>query len=152
MIIGKSLEELKRYIGLNKNLDMAINYILKNDLLLSEAGKYVVDEGVSLIREDYEPRDIEKCYFEGHEKYLDIQIVLKGKEGFGYCDINNDNLRVTEEYNEDKDIKKYLGKPEFIFEMTEGSFAIVFPEDLHMPKIKLIDSYNVKKAVFKVKL
>ncbi len=153
MILGKNIGDLKTYLGISKNLDFAIQFILSHDLLTIEPGKYAIEnENISLIREDYEPRDIKKCYFEAHKKYLDIQIVLKGKEGFGYCYLNNPNLIVTDEYNDVKDVKKYNAKPEFVYEMTDGSFAIVFPEDVHMPKIKIVDNVFVNKAVFKVKL
>jgi len=153
MIIGNDTNELNRYIGISKNLDFAIHYILNHDLLLLQPNKYQLDDNeVILIREDYEVREIENCYFEGHESYLDIQIVLQGKEGFGYCHINNSDLKVTDAYNSDKDVKKYQARPEFIYEMNDGSFAVVFPEDLHMPKIKISQNLNVKKAIFKVKL
>ncbi len=152
MIIGKKLPELKRYLNINQNLDFAISHLLHNNLLLIEPGKYELNENVRLIREDYEPRDIEKCYFESYEKYIDVQIVLQGIEGFGYCHINNSSLIVTDGYNHEKDVKKYKGSAEFIFEMVDGSFAIVFPEDIHMPKIRLKQNVFVKKAVYKVKI
>ena len=31
---------------------------------------------------------MEECFFENHEHYLDLQIVLEGKELFGYTDIS----------------------------------------------------------------
>lgn len=153
MIIGKRFEELNRYIGSNNNLDTAIHFILNNDLSLFTPGKYPIDNtNFILIREDYQPRDLKKCYFENHKNHLDIQIVLSGKEGFGYSHKLNDHLIICDEYNNEKDVTKFMGKPEFIFEMTDESFAIVYPEDIHMPKIKLDDSTFVKKAILKVKL
>ncbi|MDF2698607.1 MAG: hypothetical protein K0Q49_163 [Haloplasmataceae bacterium] len=153
MIIGRELKELRNYYGHSKNLDFAIDFILGNDLITFGVGKQeLLGKEVTLSVEEYEPRDIEQCYFENHHKYLDIQIVLSGKEGFGYANVNNKDLQVTNAYNADKDIAKYALKPEFIFEMQTNSFAVVYPEDLHMPKIKLADSLQVKKAIFKVKL
>jgi biofilm protein TabA len=153
MIIGKKLSDLKNSKGISKNLDIAIDYILSNDLIALEPGRYSIkDSDVTLIREDYEPRSMDNCYFEGHQNFLDIQIVLSGQEGFGYIHIDNPALEVTQEYLADKDVAKYAATPELVFNMVDESFAIVFPEDIHMPKIKVVDNSFVKKAVFKVKI
>ena len=41
MIIGK-LKDLQRYKGLTENIDIAIDYVLNNDLLSLEKGTYVI--------------------------------------------------------------------------------------------------------------
>lgn len=152
MIIGK-LNELKMYLGLNKNLDKAINYVMTNDLNQIEKGKSSID-GVDLmvIREEYQPRPINQCYLEGHKNYIDLQIVLKGSEYFGYCNIDNPNLTVMSEYNPDKDVAKYDVLLETTYHMTDGSFAICYPNDLHMPKCQSENIEDVIKIIFKVKL
>ncbi len=151
MIIGK-LKDLQRYKGLTENIDIAIDYVLNNDLLSLEKGTYVIKEGaVKLIRDTYIARPLEECYFESHEKFLDLQIVLKGQEGFGYCDASEMGITVTAPYNPEKDVCKYSIEKYDLNILRDGAFALVFPEDLHMPKYD-IDGKTVEKAVIKIKL
>lgn len=149
MIIGK-LKDIGQYKGISSNLDNAIDYIVNTDLSALENGKSEIDgDRIKLIKDEYVARDFSDCYFEGHRKYIDIQIVLKGKEYFGYSDIKS--LQSGVEYNVEKDLEKFVGDLETKYLMSDNSFAIVFPEDIHMPKIKINDE-KVEKLVFKVKL
>lgn len=151
MILGK-LTDLKKYEALSVNFKTAIEYLLGHDLLSLGNGKISIDgDNVYLIRDSYQPREQAECFFENHQKYADLQMVLKGKEGFGYIDAAEATIQITESYNAEKDMAKYAAEPEFIYTLKEGTFAIVFPEDLHMVKIKREDS-DVEKVVIKIKL
>ncbi len=151
MIIGK-ITDLKKYEALSEHFKTAIDYLLGQDLLSLENGKYPIDgENVYLIRDSYEPREQEVCFFESHMLYADLQVVLKGKEGFGYIHKDQPSVQVTEAYNPEKDMAKYEANPELIYNLEAGSFAIVFPEDLHMVKVKVEPSF-VEKIVLKIKL
>lgn len=151
MIIGK-LKDIQRYKGLSKNIDTAIDYVLKTDLLKVEIGKHEIDgKNVYINRLSYIAKPIKDCAAENHKNYLDLQIVIKGSEGFGYANINNNTLKETISYNDVKDVTKYSCEDELIYAMTESSFALVFPEDIHKPVIKLSDS-TVEKAVIKIKI
>ncbi len=150
MIVGK-LKDLGRYKGINKNIDTAIDYVLNNDLLALPKGKTEVDgKNVYINRDTYIAKPLEECFFENHEHYLDLQIVLKGKEIFGYTDISNPTLQVTTPYNEDKDVTKYSASNTVFFTLEEG-FALVFNEDIHLAKCKANDEI-VEKAVIKIKI
>jgi YhcH/YjgK/YiaL family protein len=150
MIYGK-LEDLRRYTYVVPHLEHVVNYLENNDLENLEPGKYVVSEHVKLIRENYVARDIEKCYFENHEQALDVQIVLKGKEGFGYIHKSSKEYTETHPYNKEKDVTKYDATPKTVLTLESNDFAIVYNEDLHMPKIKMNEE-EVIKAVFKIYL
>lgn len=152
MIIGK-LKDLKRYKGLSKNIDKAIDYVLTTDLLKLEKGKYEIDgKNVYVTRDSYIAKEEKDCFFENHKEYIDLQIVLKGKEYFGYTDVSDKGLIVSEAYNKDKDICKYTKDAEnkILYVLEEG-FALVFPEDAHLPKMK-INNEIVEKVVIKIKL
>ena len=102
-------------------------------------------------RQRYIGKEYKDAAPETHRKYIDLQIVLRGREGFGYSHILNPSLKVTDPYNEEKDIEKYTVKDESLYEMTERSFALVFPEDVHRPAIKL-DEHFIEKVVIKIKI
>lgn len=104
MIIGK-LKNISRYKGISKNIDTAIDYILNNDLLALPKGKTIIDgDNVYVNRDTYVAKPLEDCFFENHEKYMDLQVVLKGQEYFAYTDISNPTLKVTTPYNPEKDV------------------------------------------------
>ena len=150
MIVGK-LKYLYRYKGISKNIDTAIDYVLNNDLLALPKGKHEIDgKNVFVNRDTYIAKPLEECFFENHENYLDLQIVLKGKEGFAYTDISNPSLEVTTAYNADKDVTKYSAKDAVFFTLEEG-FALVYPEDIHLAKLD-VDGQTVEKAVIKIKI
>ena len=149
MIVGK-LKDLKRYKGIHPNIDEAIDYVLNNDLKALPKGKTVVSENVYINRDTYVAKPLEECFFENHEHYLDLQIVLKGKELFGYTDISNPSLQVTTPYNEEKDVTKYSATEDTIYITLEEGFALVFNEDIHLAKAKVNDEL-VEKAVVKIK-
>lgn len=149
MIVGK-LKDLKRYKGIHPNIDEAIDYVLNNDLKALPKGKTVVSENVYINRDTYVAKPLEECFFENHEPYLDLQIVLEGKELFGYTDISNPSLKVTTPYNTEKDVTKYSATEDTIYITLEEGFALVFNEDIHLAKAKVNDEL-VEKAVVKIK-
>jgi len=151
MIIGK-LKDLKKYKGLSANLDKAIDYTLSNDLLALSEGKHEIDgKDIFVSRQSYVGKPLEEAKAENHQVYLDLQILLKGTEKFGYADVSNATLKETDPYNPDKDVAKYTCEDETLYTMTEGSFAIVYPEDIHRPQIKVNDE-TIEKAVLKIKI
>jgi YhcH/YjgK/YiaL family protein len=150
MIVGK-IKDLSTYKGISTSLDEAIDYVLNTDLLTLEIGKYVVSENVIVNRQRYFGKEFDVCAPETHKKYLDLQIVVKGSEGFGYAHIDNETLKIKEGYNEEKDVEKYTVKDEFIYVLKDGGFAIVFPEDVHRPGIR-IDDQEIEKVVIKIKI
>ena len=148
MIIGK-LKDLKRYRGLSKQIDEAIDYVLSTDLLSLDIGRYEISSDVIVNRQQYFGKL--DSFAESHKKYIDLQIVLKGQEQMGYADINNPNLTVMEEYNENLDLAKYYSIDECEHLMSEGSFALIFPEDVHRPGMK-VDEFLIEKAVLKIRV
>ena len=149
MIVGK-LKDLQRYKGLNKNLDKAINYILNNDLYNLKPGKNDIDNyNVFINRFSYMGTLESECFFEGHKNYLDIHILLNGCENFGYTDISE--LNQVTEYDSENDFMKFEGTVKNYIKLEVGDFVIVFPEDIHMPKLKINDE-KIEKVVCKVLL
>ncbi len=151
MIVGK-LRDIKRYKGISKNIDTAIDFVLNHDLMALPKGKTEIDgKNVYVNRDTYVARPLEECFFENHEHYLDLQIVLKGKELFGFTDITNPSLQVTTPYNSDKDVTKYSAAKDTVYFTLEEGFALVFKEDIHLAKGK-VDDELVEKAVIKIKV
>lgn len=150
MIVAK-LRDIARYKGISKNIDTAIDFVLNNDLMALPKGKTLIDgTNVYANRDTYVARPKEECFFENHEHYLDLQIVLKGQEVFGYTDISNQTLEVTTPYNTEKDVTKYSVKEGATYFVLDESFALVFKEDIHLAKCKANEDI-VEKVVIKIK-
>src|SRR5690606_34050086 len=146
-MIVDHISNLKKYEKLNPNIRVVVDFMSKTDLIKLPPGKTIIDEEVYVIRESYEPRDLDLCYFEGHKNYADIQLVLSGREALGYHykgDLKD--VKVTEPYNESKDFEKYEIKDFTRVVLEDGMFALVNPWDLHMPKLKIEDSRFVEKV------
>ena len=142
-------------IELGKNFDKAIKFLLENDLEKLPCAKGVEIDGKNVFytKEIYNTKPQEECKWEAHAKYADIQLVIKGREIFGYSNRNQTKLETITEYNSEKDIVFYNVETSSDIVLTDGMFAIVFPDDLHLPKKQYDNtSDEVMKIVVKVKL
>jgi biofilm protein TabA len=130
----------------------ALDYIHSHDLLALPVGKYEIDgTNVYLNRQSYLGKAPENVKIEGHDHYLDLQLVLKGKEGFGYVHKNRRGVAVSVPYDPLKDKTNYSGPLDGVITLQDGDFALVYPNDLHAPCLK-IDEKTIEKAVFKIKI
>lgn len=152
MVIANINDVKKEDFAYSKNIMKAIEFIQSYDLLSMESGKIIVDgDNVYINRSSYIGKDINDCKIEGHNNYLDLQLVLKGKEKMGYVDKRKEGLVVTNEYNIVKDKANYSGEVDGYITLRDGFFALVFPNDLHQPCIK-VDDNMIEKAVAKIKI
>ncbi|MDX1954798.1 MAG: YhcH/YjgK/YiaL family protein, partial [Chitinophagaceae bacterium] len=53
------------------------------------------------------------------------------------------------DYDDAKDVLFYNDKPDTFFQLSDGQFAIFFPEDVHAP---MIGEGDIRKLVIKVKI
>ncbi len=149
MIYGE-LKELKFYKGISENLDKAIECI-ENGAYKTMNGKHEIDgDNVFFNCQTVTTQPIEERFFEGHKKYIDIQIVIEGEERIGYS--TRSNVVRTTPWDKETDFEKYEGSVDHIFDLNGDTFIIIFPEEPHMP---LIHGENgpkeIKKVVFKIK-
>lgn len=145
-----NLDELKKYYAENPAyFEKAFEYYKNNDLLKLAPGKYPIDgEKVFATISEYDTQDPADRKWENHKKYIDIQILLSGKEMMGKAPYAEATPDVP--YNETKDIefrkvsngKNYLAEP--------GTFFMFFPSESHMPNQNANGVAKVKKVVFKV--
>ena len=150
-MIVDTLKNASKYYGVHPLFQKAFDYIQKTDLAAIEPGKYEI-EGDSLKAAISEKKGIPAvdsiAKFECHNKYIDIQYCIRGEELIGWkprekCSVENGG------YNAEKDVQLYTETPDMYFGLTDGQFAIFFPEDVHAP---MIGNAEIKKLVIKVKL
>ena len=136
--------------GLSKNLDTAIQYLENSDMRNLEMGRNDVSgDNVYINRFDYMTTTPENTFFEAHEQYIDIHVVLSGDEYITVADTNN--LKEIDR-DDSADFVGFAGDFEAKFQMNSQKILIVFPTEAHMVKLQISDSSMVEKAVFKVKV
>ncbi len=148
-MITDKLNNIGIYRGINSNLDLAINYILANDISVFAAGRHtIIEDKLYLNVDEYTTKSLPEGKLEKHNNFIDIQILLQGDELVGYTAL--DNQDVITEYSADNDVAFYKGD-NVLMPLKKGDFMIFFPNDLHMPGITDNCSCQIKKLVFKVK-
>ncbi|MBQ3866357.1 MAG: YhcH/YjgK/YiaL family protein [Clostridia bacterium] len=87
---------------------------------------------------------------ENHHDYIDVQVVLSGREKFGVADVSLCEPSVA--YDPVKDVEFYRAPEDKIdvLHLGAGDFAVVWPGETHSPGIVDGTSEAVKKVVFKV--
>ena len=144
MYIDK-LENLGNYIK-DQALKDAIENFLKNAATV-EAGKHPILDGTFANVLEYTTKPFEAVKMEAHRKYLDLQYIVSGEETVLKQDLD-DNEPINE-YNEVKDVVHYSPKTYDRALLLEGTFGIMFPEDLHQC-IAVTSPAPLKKVVVKI--
>jgi len=146
MIIDK-LENSKIYQTTTERLNIAFTYLQQTDFSKFEIGKtHLQDDEIYFMVQEYTTKKHEDCKLEGHKKYIDIQYVVSGEELMGFCTHIN---QLLVENKPEKDVAFYKGEVSTM-KLTAGMFAVLFPDDLHMPGMMSDTQQIVKKVVFKV--
>jgi YhcH/YjgK/YiaL family protein len=148
MIIDK-IENTHIYKNIGERIGKSFEYIKATELKTLSAGKYPIDgENIFALVSEYKTKSEQEGKLEAHKKYIDVQYVIEGEELMGYAPLGNQ--KIIEPYKEENDIVFFNGDKTFI-KISEGMFAIFFPEDVHMPGISTGKISDVKKLVIKVR-
>lgn len=150
MIYGK-ISDIKIYKGINKNLDKAIEMIESGEYKNAPIGRNEIDgDNVYFNVKEEKSKKLEECYFEVHQRYIDIHLTVNGEEEIAYTEI--EDLKGETPYNEKSDMEILKGKSACKFKVDTERFIILFPTEPHMTTIALNDEpTNLKKVVFKIK-
>jgi YhcH/YjgK/YiaL family protein len=149
MVLDK-IENAELYNSLGNSFTKALEFLKSSDFSKMENGKYELDgEDIFALLNEYETQLPENCKLEGHKKYIDVQFMVSGTEAFGY--VHFTGQKPKEEYDQEKDRAFYHTEVSMI-KFEERSFAIFWPEDLHMPGAIWQKPEKIKKVVVKIKI
>lgn len=151
-MICDSLSRLSLYQDLHPAIAGIVDYLKTVDLSGVPVGRHVLKEGIALLREDYVTRPLQAGAFEYHQKNADLQIVLKGKEIIAVVSKEHGAFRATIPFDEAKDVAKGDASGFTDVILNEGMFCLVYPHEIHQPKISVNEASAVLKAVFKIAL
>ena len=136
---------------LPKLIVRGLEYIEKTDISKLTAGKYEIDGTTlfALVQDNQTAPRIERRP-ETHKKYIDIQYIHSGSEIIGFGLANPSNV-ILENLLEQKDAIFFKNvKDEMELVLTEGMYAVFFPDEVHRPGCSYGGAAPVRKVVVKV--
>lgn len=139
------------YFDKSQRLMKAISFAIDFDNTKPD-GKYEIEgDAIFAIVMTYNTKIVNELKFEGHKKYIDIQLLWDGQE---YMDVSLDkDLVVDTPYSEQNDVVLF-NRPQHSTSvlLKSGNFAIVFPDDIHRPGRLVEQTGQVRKMVIKVRV
>lgn len=147
-MITDKLENIDIYSDIPK---VAKDFIKKLNID-TKSGRIVLSDDIYANIETYTTKMISDGKFEAHNKYIDIQILLNGRELIYYT--GKTELTVNVPYDEEKDITFYsqsVSKYPSI-KLDGLNFVMLFPHEAHAPQICDRIPSEVKKVVVKIKV
>lgn len=146
-MIIESLSNSSQVCMCNPRFKQAFDYISKLDLRAMEVGRYEIDgTNIFMMIDNKALKSRDTAALEVHDKYIDIQIVIAGREGFGWKQ-RQTCQKPRSEMDSTKDIQFFDDAPSTYFELNENEFVIFLPSDAHAP---LVGDGEVKKCIIKV--
>lgn len=116
-------------------------------------GRYdLKEEGLFVNIQSYTTKPREEQKYEAHRRYIDVQYIISGKEGFCLKDIAEmKESDVVVPYSEESDIMFFSNTVEGEYHaLTDGEFLIMPPECAHMPGMAVGEPSPVRKMVVKI--
>ncbi len=150
-MIYDKIDNLKTYTSLSEDIRIALEYLSQVTPEV-EKGVHEISPRVKAIVSEYTTKLVNENGYEAHRQYIDIQYLVAGSEKMSCLPL--EYLRETVPYNEKDDYALY-GKPSVLPQdllLGNGYFAILFPQDGHMPQLSVDEPAAVKKIVVKVKI
>ena len=112
-------------------------------------GKYELEGGAYVSVQEYTTKARSEAKYEAHKKFIDIQLILSGRELIAVTPI--EKMEIKDEYNETKDVMFFQHNDECTdYVLEAGDFLILYPQDVHMPGVCVNERSLVRKIVVKV--
>lgn len=131
-------------------IQTALEYLKSHDFASMEPGVYEI-QGKDIYAQVFDAmtEDVADRRPESHEKYLDVQFLVSGRECLGFTK-NTGNYKVAEHIKE-RDLIFYESvEDEGYIESRPGCFCVFFPSDIHRPQVISGEAMNLRKVVVKV--
>ena len=133
-----------------KSWQQALDFLCNNNLRTLAEGTYKItcDGNTFAIVSNYETKD--SACFEAHRKYIDLQYVISGREKIKITSLD-DVHGIVQPYNDTNDIEFYQTASSWQEIYTDSTqLVFLFPNQVHLPGIKVKDGEYVKKVVIKI--
>lgn len=143
---------MSRYEDVRKLSETAYRFLVDFKPEEYADGRYDLEDGVYVNIMTYETKYRREAFFEAHKRYIDIQMILEGKEIIAAEPLSvMHEAECLQPYDEEKDVEFYANNLEGVDSvLMDGDYRIYLPEDGHMPGICVDRPARTRKAVVKV--
>ena len=149
MIFG-SIQNLEEYPFLDSQIKECFAYAKEHDLLSFEKGSHTIDgERLFVNIVEYTTTTPEERFWEAHRQYLDLHLMLRGREQIDLGFIQN---MAQKEYVPADDFLPMDGDPNAHVVLTAGDYLICYPSDGHRTAVAVEGPETIKKAIFKIRI
>ncbi len=150
-MIFDTVKNMKFYSKMMPELETIQKFVLDFAAGKKENRRYDLDGDKLFVSPSvYMPKEHEGAEYESHIKYADVQVMIKGKEYIGVAPL--EDCKVTKPFEDGGDIAFYTSEKGSLCLLEEGYFLVLYPQDAHMPCLKVEDGTEVTKLVFKVRI
>lgn len=149
-MIWDQIEQIARYEGSSPRLERVARFLRETDLKQLPLGRTDIQgEEIYVNHMTYTTAEQrEEDLYEAHGRYLDLHLVLSGREAVSVAPIETLALA---EVREAEDSTMYRGRGAVSVPLTAGSFLLLYPGEGHLPKLALNgETAQVDKLVFKI--
>ena len=131
-MIVDALANAGRYRGITPLLDRALAEIERlAGSPLADGRHEFAGEKLVAIFSSYQTEDPKDKRFEAHRRFIDIQVVLEGRETLYWSPLPS--LEPREGYSDADDIAFFTGPAGIAVPLEPGWFTVLFPQDAHKP-------------------
>lgn len=146
-MIFDTIDNAAQYFPLHPHFEAAFNWLKENPD--AAEGRYEIDGDDCFVMIQLPTGGgKDNPTLEAHNQYLDIQLVLEGRDEIGWKP-RADCTQVTQPYSSENDCELWGEGSDFYMVLEPGSFAVFYPQDAHAP---LSGEGPLKKAVFKLRV
>lgn len=147
MVFG-NINNLDEYSFLEAKVQECFTYAKENDLLGFEKGSHTINGEQFFVNiVEYETTTPENRFWEAHQKYLDVHLMLNGEEQIDLNFLRNMDVK---EFVEKDDFVPMDGEKNCSVILRDGDFLICYPQDGHRTAVQVTGPKKIKKAIFKV--
>jgi biofilm protein TabA len=151
MIID-TCDRAHEYAAVHPVLGRALALVAGTSLHDLPVGRHEYDEDLFAIVNAYETQPLESTFWEAHDVFIDVQLVLDGIERIDW--LPRSHTRVAKPYDPVRELVELAPHEDahpLPLAMTPGRFAVFFPDDAHRPGIAWAQPAPVRKIVLKVR-
>ena len=151
MIYGQ-LAHAETYAALGERFQQAFRFLKENDFTGMEDQRIEIDgDKVYAILQSYDTKPAAEMTPEAHHRYIDLQYLLEGEE-LVYCAFLSEMKDEAKPYDPNRDIVFYQSTEVQPLKLGNGTFLLLWPEDVHAPCISVDQKAPVRKVVIKILL
>ena len=146
-MILDTLSNIDRYASLHPLFPRVIEFIRNSNLNALTVGIHpIIAEQLFVIVEEAHGRSRAEAQLECHRKYIDIQLVLEGRDEMGWKPLAECQQPVSD-YSAAKDIQFFTDTADAWISTPANAYCIFFPQDTHAP---LVSTGRIRKLIFNV--